>query len=41
MVVRGQKFTVEYTVTNSGGATRRCRARWDDLIYLSRDRSST
>ena len=36
-VVRGQKFTVAYTVTNSGGDTPALQARWDDLVYLSRD----
>jgi hypothetical protein len=36
-VVRGQKFTVAYTVTNSGGATPALQTRWDDLVYLSRD----
>ncbi|HEY6816092.1 MAG TPA: CARDB domain-containing protein, partial [Croceibacterium sp.] len=36
-VVRGQKFTVEYTVTNSGGATPALQTRWDDLVYISRD----
>ena len=36
-VVRGQKFTVEYTVANSGGPTQALQAGWDDLVYLSRD----
>ncbi|MFA7603825.1 MAG: CARDB domain-containing protein, partial [Novosphingobium sp.] len=36
-VVRGQKFRVEYTVTNSGGTTPALQGQWDDLIYLSRD----
>src|SRR3546814_17922200 len=35
--VRGQKFHLEYTVTNAGGATPSLQGRWDDLIYLSRD----
>ena len=39
-VLGGQEFTVEYTVTNKGdGGTPPTQASWDDLIYLSRDRS--
>ncbi|MBE2260652.1 MAG: APHP domain-containing protein, partial [Rhodobacteraceae bacterium] len=34
----GNDFTVTYTVSNLGGAdTPAAQARWDDLIYLSRD----
>ena len=35
--VRGQNFRVEYTVTNTGGATPALQPQWDDLVYLSRD----
>ncbi|MCB2040903.1 MAG: hypothetical protein KDH48_09000, partial [Rhodoferax sp.] len=35
--VRGQDFTISYTVSNLGGDTPIQEARWDDLVYLSRD----
>ncbi len=34
---RGQNFEVSYTVVNLGGDTPIQEAKWDDLVYLSRD----
>ncbi|MDZ4254036.1 MAG: CARDB domain-containing protein, partial [Sulfuritalea sp.] len=37
-VVAGQNFTVSYRVTNAGGDTPSDQTRWNDLVYLSKDR---
>ena len=37
-VIGGQDFSVSYTVSNVGGATPSDQSRWNDLIYLSKDR---
>jgi hypothetical protein len=34
---RGQGFSISYTVVNLGGDTPIQEAKWDDLVYLSRD----
>ncbi|MDB5858608.1 MAG: hypothetical protein JWQ76_2297, partial [Ramlibacter sp.] len=37
-VIAGQTFTLNYTVSNQGGNTPSDQLRWNDLIYLSKDR---
>ncbi|WP_051319435.1 CARDB domain-containing protein, partial [Chitinimonas koreensis] len=37
-VLAGQGFTVDYTVTNAGGDVPSDQRRWNDLVYLSKDR---
>ena len=37
-VTAGQNFTLHYTVANQGGTTPSDQQRWNDLIYLSKDR---